>query len=296
MDATSWRLYDVANQPPLFERQENSVTPRPLLKWAGGKTHLLPILRRCVPVRFGRYFEPFLGGGALFFDLRPQDAVLSDSNYELIHCYRTVRDRPEEVVEHLRGLMVSQEEFYRMRAVRPETLPEAARAARFIYLNKTCFNGLYRVNKHGLFNTPFGHYKHLSLVDARNLAAVSRALTKPALECADYSLVLRLVVPGDFVYMDPPYLPIGKYSDFKRYTREQFRESDHERLADVFRCLAQAGCFVLLSNAYHEKIARLFADFHQAVVYAPRNVNCKGKGRGKVKELLISNYPLPKIT
>ncbi|TAM82171.1 MAG: DNA adenine methylase [Acidobacteria bacterium] len=265
--------------------------PRPFLKWAGGKSRLVPVLRKCVPRNFGRYFEPFLGGGALFFNLLPARAVLGDSNYDLIHCFKTVRDRPDEVLEYLRSLTVGEEEFYRIRGVDPGTLSDGARAARFIYLNKTCFNGLYRVNKKGLFNTPFGQYKKVVLADSESLLSASQSLRKVELRCEDYSSVLQKARPEDFVYLDPPYLPVGKYSDFKRYTKKQFYESDHEKLAEVFRLLTQKGCRVLLSNSFHERISNLFAGFYQAIVSMPRFINCKGDGRGAVKELLISNYP-----
>jgi DNA adenine methylase len=278
-------------QPNLLECRGNSHSPKPFIKWAGGKSRLIPVLRKCVPRTFGRYFEPFLGGGALFFDLLPKRAVLGDSNQELISCFETVRDKPGELIEHLDKLKVSKEEYYRIRGINPKTLSDVACAARFIYLNKTCFNGLYRVNKNGVFNTPFGLHKSVSLADGNNLYAVSAALRNAKLVCNDYSEIVDSASAGDFVYLDPPYLPVGKYSDFKRYTREQFYESDHQQLADVFRALTEKKCLVLLSNSYHEKISNLFAGFHQATVSMPRFINCRGNGRGAVKELLISNYP-----
>jgi DNA adenine methylase len=279
-------------QFPLFGSNKNDLRAKPFLKWAGGKTHLLPVLRQCLPATFQSYFEPFLGGGALFFGLGPDRAVLSDSNEELIQCYEVVRDSPDRLIDHLAGMRVSEKEFYRLRAIAHATLPPVSRAARFIYLNKTCYNGLYRVNKKGQFNTPFGRYEAASLVEANNLLRASRLLQRATLRCADYRNTLEHAREGDFIYLDPPYLPVGRYSDFKRYTKESFYESDHIQLAQQFRRLADAGCVVLLSNSYHEKIASLYADFHQATVAAPRYVNCKGEGRGKIKELLISNYPV----
>lgn len=279
-------------QPSLFATGAR-LRAKPFLKWAGGKTHLLPTLRRCIPQRFKRYFEPFLGGGALFFDLGPAEAVISDSNPELIQCYETVRDSPEELIGELSKLKVSESEFYRIRALRPERLPGVARAARFIYLNKTCFNGVYRVNKKGLFNTPFGGYSNVSLANAENLRRASRVLQTATLRCGDYSGTLELAQEGDFIYLDPPYLPVGRYSDFKRYTKESFYEADHKRLAEVFRNLSNRRCFVLLSNSYHQKIASLYAGFHQAPVRVPRYVSCKAQGRGNVSELIIANYKLP---
>ena len=149
---------DPPSQVEMFGMGGHPLKPRPFLKWAGGKSYLLPLLLKCVPPTFGKYVEPFLGGGALFFALCPQDAVLCDSSYDLIHCYQTVRDRPQELIQHLATLKVNEGEFYRIRAMNPEAMPDVTRAARFIYLNKTCFNGLYRVNRKGEFNTPFGHY------------------------------------------------------------------------------------------------------------------------------------------
>ena len=279
------------SQAELFLTARDRQRAKPFLKWAGGKTHLLPILRRCLPDAFNRYFEPFLGGGALFLDTCPVQAILSDLNPELIQCYEVVRDSPEQLIESLRNFTVGKEEFYRVRALRPEALDGIMRATRFIYLNKTCFNGIYRVNKQGLFNTPFGSYERVSLVDPENLRRVSRLLRGATLRWGGYTSVLKLAAKGDFVYLDPPYFPVSKFSDFKRYTRESFHESDHKHLAVVFRSLAEAGCYVLLSNSFHERVVSMFADFHQAVVDVPRYVNCKASGRGKIKELLISNYP-----
>ncbi len=154
LDQVTQDLHNTPQQAYLFNWRDDDLRPKPFLKWAGGKSHLLPVLHQCVPKHFGRYFEPFLGGGALFFSLCPSDAVLADSNVELIHCYKTVRDRPREVIDRLGKMTVSELEFYKIRAMCPETLPDVARAARFIYLNKTCFNGLYTVNKKAIFNTP----------------------------------------------------------------------------------------------------------------------------------------------
>ena len=189
-------------------------------------------------------------------------------------------------------MRVSEGEFYQVREIDPEALPDVTRAARLIYLNKTCYNGLYRVNRKGRFNTPYGHYENASLVDAENLRRASEALQNAELVCGYYEKILNKVKARDFVYLDPPYLPVSKYSDFKRYTKEFFYEADHVALAGVFKHLDRLGCSVLLSNSYHEKIASLYDGFAQVTVEAPRFMNCKGDGRGKVKELLISNYPL----
>jgi DNA adenine methylase len=280
-------------QEKQFVLEPHRVHTKPFLKWAGGKTRLLKLLRQCLPLApFPRYFEPFLGGAALFFDLAPSQAVLSDSNAELTSCYEVVRDSPNELIEELSQYLVNESEFYRIRELQPEDLPPVSRAARFIYLNKTCFNGVYRVNKSGKFNTPFGHYKQIALVDEANLRRASHLLRKAEILNCDYTAVLDMARAGDFFYFDPPYLPVSKFSDFKRYTREFFYEADHEKLAVLFAALADKGCFVLLSNSYHEKICSLYSRFSQVTVEVPRFVNCKGDRRGDVKELLIANYPL----
>jgi DNA adenine methylase len=280
-------------QAQLFHIETGEFKARPFLKWAGGKTRLLGDLRRCIPRKFVRYFEPFLGGGALFFDLQPPRACLSDSNPELIHCFQVVANQPEELIEYLETLEVTEDDYYRMRATLPEHLADVPRAGRFIYLNKTCFNGLYRVNKRGLFNTPYGRNESVSVLDPQNLRRASEALRGVQLTCSDYAAVLDSAKKGDFIYLDPPYLPIGKYSDFKRYTKDFFYEADHTALAENMRILHRRGCLVLLSNSFHSKIQMLYKEFSQIVVEAPRFVNCKGDGRGKVREVLIANYPIP---
>jgi DNA adenine methylase len=282
-------------QEKLFVEERKPLRIKPFLKWAGGKARLLAALRQSLPPRFNRYYEPFVGGGAFFFDLSPKVAVLGDSNPELMNCYKVVRDQPEELIEFISKLRVSGTEFYRLRELDPDTLSAVSRAARLIYINKTCYNGLYRVNKLGRFNTPYGRHSNVKLVDPANLRAASELLKKAHLVCADFEAVLKTARRGDFVYLDPPYVPVGKFSDFKRYTKDQFHEADQERLAEKFNELAGMGCFVLSSNSLNEKTAKLYSKFLQRTVQMPRFVNCKGEGRGKVDELLISNYePLTK--
>lgn len=278
-------------QRSLLPEESSNVRVRPFLKWAGGKTRLLAALRESVPpAGFNRYFEPFVGGGAFFFDLSPSEAFLSDSNPELMNCYEVAREQPEELIDALSTFQVNEAEFYKIRALDLEDLPTITRAARLIYLNKTCYNGLYRVNKQGRFNTPYGRHSNVTLVDPSNLRAASKLLRAAKLSCSEYQLVLEGADKGDFVYLDPPYVPVGKFSDFKRYTKNQFYEADHERLAATFRELAAKGCFVLLSNSLNEKTKTLYSGFFQRIVQMPRFVNCKGQGRGHVDELLISNY------
>ncbi len=191
-------------QKKLFVEEREPLRIKPFLKWAGGKTRLLPALRQSLPPRFNRYFEPFVGGGVFFFDLSPSDAVLGDSNPELMNCYEVVRERPDELIDALSGFSVSESEFYKVRAMEPEALPSMTCAARLIYLNKTCYNGLYRVNKQGRFNTPYGRHSNVTLVDVPNLRAASKLLTKAKLICANYQTVMEVAGKGDFVYFDPP--------------------------------------------------------------------------------------------
>jgi len=283
----------IQRQSELFPVESQNFKAKPFLKWAGGKTRLLPLLRTFLARQeFRRYFEPFLGGAALFFELAPESAVLNDLNAELIFCYQIVRDYPSTLFETLQPMRVSQTEFYRIRSLKPETLAPVERAARFIYLNKACYNGLYRVNRKGEFNTPYGRHDKISLADESNLLRASRVLRNARLKSEDYGSVVEKAERGDFVYLDPPYLPVGKFSDFKRYTKKAFYEDDHHKLAEVFRRLSDRGCFVLLSNSFHEKISKMYSEFYQETVEMPRFINCKGKGRGRVRELLVSNRPL----
>ncbi len=274
-----------------FETIRAHRTARPFLKWAGGKSSLLPVLSKFAPKDFKNYVEPFVGGGAMFFSVQPESGILGDANGELIACYEAVRDTPEAVIISLSKYKVSSEEFYRVRAQNPRVMSVHERAARMIFLNKTCFNGLYRVNRSGQFNSPFGHYKSLRLVDEENLYAASEALKVVRLLHMNYeSLLLDLVEQGDFVYLDPPYLPISIHSDFKRYTAGQFRETDHIRLAEVFRELDTRGAMLLLSNSFHPLVEKLYSGFRIETVAAPRFINCKGSSRGDVKELLVTNF------
>ena len=212
--------------------KKNHMQAKPILKWAGGKTQMLRYLLPKVPASYGRYIEPFIGGGAMFFALNPNDAVIADSNPELINMYKQVADHVDEVIFYLQQYKNTQEMFYNVRALEWLDLPAAEAAARTIYLNKTCFNGLYRVNKKGQFNVPFGKYKAPNFCDVEALYAASGALQNANIVCGDYLSVLKEYArPGDFIFLDPPYLPISEYADFKRYTKEQFYKEDHIELA-----------------------------------------------------------------
>ena len=252
----------------------------PILKWAGGKTQLLPILLSNIPQHFGTYIEPFLGGGALFFALRPTNAIISDSNPELINLYCQIASDFEGVIEALGTFKNEERLFYQVRAQEFRDLDPTSAAARTIYLNRTCFNGLYRLNKRGQFNVPFGRYVNPTICQPEALRAASEVLRDAQILVADYREVLRhYAQPGDFVYLDPPYLPTGKYSDFKRYTAAQFYEEDHRELAEDVKYLTKLGCHVMLTNSNHPLVYDLYSGFTIQVVRSKRNINSKGDSR-----------------
>ena len=264
--------------------------PSHFLKWAGGKTQLLETISKYLPETFGRYFEPFLGSGALFFHLAPQKAVLCDSNEELITTYKVVRDNLEPLIANLKRHVNSEDHFYATRATVVTKLSDIQKASRLMYLNRTCFNGLYRVNRQGQFNTPYGYYANPKLCNEENLWAVNKLLQSADLMSGDYRAALKNAKKGDFIYLDPPYMPVSQYSDFKRYTKESFHEEDHVALAGIFRELSNRGCYVMLSNSNHPLVSKLYKGFYIKKVGAKRLINTNASKRGEVTELLIRNY------
>jgi DNA adenine methylase len=273
----------------------------PFLKWAGGKRQLLSELRKHVPQFYGRYYEPFVGGGALFFDLQtpPEDptdlgawqdwssheSVIGDTNLELIRTYRAVRDDVESVVDCLKLYKNSESLFYEARANPP--VGDAEFAAWFIYMNKVCFNGLYRVNKKGEFNVPFGKYVNPKICDEETLRACSAALQDVRIEYDDFNIVTAEVGPGDLVYFDSPYLPVTVTSNFTAYTKDGFTYADHQRLAACALELKRRGVFVVLSNSSCPAVRELYAGWEIIEVDARRSINSKGSKRGAVKEVII---------
>ncbi|MCP4217680.1 MAG: Dam family site-specific DNA-(adenine-N6)-methyltransferase [bacterium] len=238
------------------------VKPKPILKWAGGKQQLLPQLLPAIPREYGTYLEPFIGGGALLFALNPDKAIIADSNPELVNLYTTAALYTEELIEALKDFKIDKESFYEVRARDTATLSDIEKAARTIYLNKTCFNGLYRVNKDGGFNVPYGDHKNPRICAPDELRAAAEVLRKCSIIEGDYKAVLKEhAKEGDFVFLDPPYLPISKYADFKRYTKEQFYEEDHTDLANEVRRLHELGCYVLLTNSNHPLVHELYDGF-----------------------------------
>jgi DNA adenine methylase len=264
-----------------------SATPRPFLKWAGGKGQLLGPLRRHVPKSYRQYFEPFLGGGALFFALRPGRAVLGDVNREIVDCYTAVRDHVGRLVAALRDHRYEAEHYYAVRNTDPAKLPLVERAARTIFLNKTGFNGLYRVNRAGKFNVPFGRYAKPAICDEENLRACSAALANAELVAGDFECVAARAGAGDFVYFDPPYVPLSRTAAFTAYAPGGFDLDAQSRLADFFGKLAERGVRVLLSNSDVPEIRKLYACYRIDTIEAARVINSKATRRGPVRELLV---------
>lgn len=268
-----------------------ALAAKPILKWAGGKTQMLGELMPRVPKTYGRYIEPFFGGGALFFSLKPDNAIIADSNPELINMYLQVAHHVDDVIECLQKYENTSEMFYEVRSLNWQTLPKAEAAARTIYLNKTCFNGLYRVNRSGQFNTPFGKYKNPKICDIDALRLASEALRKADILCGDYILVLEhYAQPGDFVFLDPPYLPISENSDFKRYTKEQFYEDDHVELAKMIGTLHERGCYVILTNSNHPLVHQLYEQYKIEVIQTKRHISCHGDTR-KGEDVIVTIPP-----
>lgn len=276
--------------------QATGVRPKPFLKWAGGKRRLLPELLVRLPERFAVYHEPHVGSGALFFELVSHgilsQAYLSDVNPSLIDTYVAVRDQVEDVIAILKKHQKKHDcdYYYLVRALDPSRLSPAARAARIIYLNKTCYNGLYRENKSGQFNVPMGRYVNPTICDSVNLRNVSRALDGASIARQGYAAVRDQAERGDFVYFDPPYHPLSATASFTAYDSNGFTTGDQCKLRDVFAELARKRVYVMMSNSDTPLIRKLYRGFKIDRVYVNRPINSKSNGRGKVAELIIRNY------
>lgn len=268
-----------------------AMPPRPFLKWAGGKKQLIPQYEPYFPRQFSTYYEPFLGGGAVFFRLLPKQAFLTDINVELVNVYQCIRDRVEEVIALLAEHRDRHCEnyYYQIRANSYDSSVD--KAARLIYLNKTCFNGLYRENSKGKFNVPVGRYKNPLIFDPELLRVVSRVLESAQIEQHSFQTVLDYADnDADFVYFDPPYYPISTTSKFTSYSHYTFNQSDQILLRDTFAALAKRGVQVMLSNSDCEFIRELYQGFNIHPVLAARSINSKAERRGKITEVLVTNY------
>ncbi len=272
---------------------------KPIVKWVGGKQQLLAQFKQFFPEHVNGYIEPFLGGGAVFFYLWNSGAVndriiLLDNNEELINLYLALRDYPDELIRLLTVHQArhSREYYYKIRSAdkQAEKLDSIERAARTLYLNRTCYNGLYRVNSKGQFNVPMGRYKQPRIVFKENLLAVSSAIQNVTIEVKDFRDTLHIAQPGDFIYFDPPYHPLSKSSNFTQYTADNFTEKEQRDLAELYAGLSAKGCLCMLSNSDTPLIRELYAPFRTETVYAKRAVNSKAKGRAAIKELVVLNY------
>ena len=272
---------------------------KPFVKWAGGKRQIIDKLKKYLPEDFDTYYEPFVGGGALLFELSPQKAVINDSNEELINVYKVLcnEEKFKKMCHTLNHYETSHsEEFYyeiRNKDRNKKSfnrLADYTRAARTIYLNKACFNGLYRVNSKNEFNVPFGKKKKVNTYEGSNLITVSNYLTMNDVKilCCDFEEAVKDAKKGDFIYFDPPY--DSDTSTFNSYTETGFDKDEQRRLAKVYKELDQRGCYVMLSNHNTKLINELYKDYNIHVIEAKRNINSDGKKRGKVEEVIIINY------
>jgi DNA adenine methylase len=273
--------------------QSKSTLPRPFLKWAGGKSKLIKQYLTHLPSEntYKNYYEPFLGGGAIFFHLQPSNAILTDINAELITTYRCVRDRLQELIHLLKEheSKHSRDYYYSVRANPVQT--DLEKAARLIYLNKTCFNGLYRVNSQGKFNVPLGKYKNPNICPEDLLIAASKALCQAEIKQANFTEILNYATNSDdFVYFDPPYYPISETSYFTSYTNYSFKESQQIQLRDICLTLSERGVKVMLSNSDCEFIRNLYSGFNIHTISAARAINSHAKKRGKINEILVTSY------
>ena len=282
-------------------KQITSLVPKPFVKWAGGKRQLLPILSQHTPKNLDTYFEPFLGGGAVLFHLISQNSQLkcfvSDLNSTLILSYVTIRDKVDELIisleEHSENYFKNPEEYYyRVRDSNPKN--QIDKVSRLIFLNKTCFNGLYRVNSKGKFNVPIGRYVNPNIVNKENLQVLSHVLQSKriSIKCEDFTTALRRAQKDDFVYLDPPYQPVSSTANFTSYTNDNFDYKDQERLFIEFKKLDSKGCKIILSNSKSQEVIELFSEYSDNIIEinANRFINSNSKKRTGHTEILIKNY------
>lgn len=296
------RLFQFVGEDSTLEDVQKLINakPKPFVKWVGGKRQLLKQFRELglyPPKVFNpianTYHEPFVGGGAVFFDLLPKNAKLSDLNNELVITYNVIKDNVDELIKSLQKHIYDKEYYLEVRAKKVENLSDVEIASRFIFLNRTGFNGLYRVNKSGQFNVPFGRYNNPVICDEDNLRRVSDALRDVVITHQDYKNVLGTAKSGDFIYFDPPYYPINTTSSFTSYTVEGFLEKEQTELRDTLVKLHEKGCFVMLSNSDTPFINKLYSGLDGITINkitAGRAINSKGTGRGKITEVLVTNY------
>ena len=278
--------------------QKSQSTLQPFTKWTGGKRQLLPIIKSLMPDNYNNYFEPFIGGGALFFDLSPDKAVINDFNNELINCYQQIKKYPQKLIELLAKHQEnnSKEYYLELRSAdrdnRIDKMTNVERAARIMYMLRVDFNGLYRVNSKNQFNVPYGRYKNPKIVDSDLILSISQYLNSNNIKIltGDFEKAVQDVVAGDFVYFDPPYIPLSETSAFTSYTHEGFTYEDQVRFRDCFKKLDEKGAFVMLSNSSSPLVEELYKDFNIHKVEANRTNGAKTSSRGKISEIIVTNY------
>ncbi|AUA19762.1 DNA adenine methylase [Streptococcus suis] len=282
----------------MIQLQRTQPTLQPFTKWTGGKRQLLPIIKSLMPDNYNSYFEPFIGGGAVFFELIPKKAIINDFNSELINCYRQIKDNPQKLIQLLTKHQEnnSKEYYLELRAVdrdnRINKMTDVERAARIMYMLRVNFNGLYRVNSKNQFNVPYGRYKNPKIVDSELILSISQYLNKNNIEIltGDFEKAVEDVGAGDFVYFDPPYIPLSETSAFTSYTHEGFSYEEQVRLRDVFRKLDKKGAYVMLSNSSSPLVEELYKGFNIHKVEAIRTNGAKASSRGKISEFIVTNY------
>ena len=276
-------------------RKNGTVEIPTIVKWAGGKSQLLKQFELFLPKKIDFYIEPFLGSGAVFFYIqrkyKPKKIILADTNEELINAVIIVRDKVESLIEILKKHKEqhNKEYYYSIRALDSSALTDIEKAARFIYLNKTCFNGLYRVNSKGKFNVPIGSYKNPGILKEDVLREANKLLQGTKISAMPFENVLDMTTKDAFIYFDPPYYPLKKTS-FTTYTKDIFLEEEQKKLAEVFNNLNKKGCKLMLSNSDHPFIQKLYKGFKQERVHAKRMINCDATKRGLITELVVRNY------
>ncbi|HEM4250264.1 TPA: DNA adenine methylase [Streptococcus suis] len=282
----------------MIQLQRTQPTLQPFTKWTGGKRQLLPVIKSLMPDNYNSYFEPFIGGGAVFFELIPKKAIINDFNSELINCYRQIKDNPQKLIELLveHQKNNSKDYYLELRSVdrddRIHAMTDTERAARIMYMLRVDFNGLYRVNSKNQFNVPYGRYKNPKIVDSELILSISQYLNKNNIEIltGDFEKAVEDVGAGDFVYFDPPYIPLSETSAFTSYTHEGFSYEDQVRLRDVFRKLDKKGAYVMLSNSSSPLVEELYKGFNIHKVEAIRTNGAKASSRGKISEIIVTNY------
>ena len=279
------------------------MTAKPFIKWVGGKSKLIPELEKYFPKKFNRYFEPFVGGGALFFQIiqnyKVDSSSINDINKKLIIAYKQIQKNPKKLIALLKNIeteykklsLVDQKKyFYDIREkYNKKSLDNNTTTAYLIFLNKTCFNGMYRENSKGEYNIPFGDQKNPTICDEENILAVSKSLKNTEITNLSFEQAVKKCKKGDFVYFDPPYYPVNATSNFTSYHKNTFGPGDQKKLRDIFTSLTKKGCFVLLSNSNTEFIKDLYKNYKEffKYIYAARSINSKGNGRGKIKEIAV---------